>query len=226
MELASSAFFDGSGQVDSLMQAVSLLGLETVEGLVLASEINSRFDEKEIEQLTGVPLWDHSMSVGIFSKEIARLEKANREIQGKAFLVGMLHDVGKLLLAANFPEQYRKVVALSNGRPQSVMDGELRVFGVTHAEVGAFLLCLWGLPDFIAEAIAYHHQPGESPCLGFNLQAVVYVADMLAYAAEHGLVEGEDPLKDDMYQLNKLGLSDRFEAWKKHCLNFLEPASI
>jgi HD-like signal output (HDOD) protein len=225
LELAGSTFFDGAEQVDSLVQAVGLLGVETVEGLVLSTEIYRQFGAEEITALTGVPLQDHNMAVSIFSKEIARMEKADREVQGKAFMAGMLHDTGKLLLAANFPDRYQKVIAATAAGNLSVVDGEHRVYGVSHAEVGAYLLSLWGFPDFMIEALAFHHQPGCIPCRGFSLPAAVHVADFLAYAAGSDPTRGVETPQVDLVQLNKLGLADRFEDWKKHCLGLLESAA-
>src|SRR5439155_19134618 len=96
------------------------------------------------------------------AKTIAREENADDKLADEAFISGMLHDSGKLVLAANFTRQFNQVLELAWGEKLGQAAAEQQVFGATHAEVGGYLLGLWGLPVPVVEAIALHHCPGRS----------------------------------------------------------------
>ena len=218
LQLVNSAFFGVLQRVESPAQAVSLLGLETIQGLVLSVHIFSCYDG---DALAG--LWDHSMLVGGLAKEIARKEKLGSEQMGHAFMGGILHDAGQLILASNLPDRYRQVLALAADQGGSRRDAELQVFGTTHAEVGAYLFGLWGLPDAIVEAIAFHHTPAECPVREVGALALVHAADAVArrIEAEARGEERADAEADEQY-LAWVGLEGRFQDWVDHCTPFFQ----
>lgn len=225
LQLVNSAFFGVLQRVENPAQAVSLLGLETIQGLVLSVHIFSCYDAGAIQGIPVAGLWDHSMMVGGLAKEIARLEKLAHEQLGRAFMAGILHDAGKLILAANLPDRYREVREVVQQQEVPYRDGELQVFGTTHAEVGAYLFGLWGLPDAIVEAIAFHHYPGQCPVREVGPLAMVHGADGVARRIETaaGGTGGGDPSVDEEY-LKGIGLEGRFRAWCEHCTPFFQPA--
>ncbi len=226
LQLVNSAFFGVLQNVTSPAQAVSLLGLETIQGLVLSVQIFSQFDTEKIKGIPFGKLWDHSMLVGVFSKEIARQEKMDRDGIGKAFMGGILHDSGKLILAANLPERYREVLTLIQNEGVHYSKAELEVFGTTHAEVGAYLLGLWGLPDAIIEAIAFHHKPTECTHTGMSSLTMVHAADAIAYSIDHDSPGPERQWPVNSAYLEKLNLTDRMEVWYEHCMKFVEPLAV
>lgn len=212
LQLVNSAFFGISHHISGPVQAVNLLGLQTIRALVLVVRVFSQFQgNKEVERLVA-QMWKHSIAVGSIAKAIASAEDAAREVLDNAFMAGLLHDVGKLVLATNFPEQYAGVTKLVEQKDISAVSAEEETFGAAHPELGAYLLGLWGLPDAIVEAVAFHHRPSDSLAVEFASLTAVHVANALEHQARSGkgCVEGEI----DLSHLGEIGLSDRLDAWR------------
>ncbi len=157
LQLVNSAFFGLPRHVSSPSHAVSLLGMEIVKSLVLSIHIFSEFDQGKVRHFSLNQLWEHSILVSRFSKRILELEKQDETTIDYGFLSGMLHDIGKLILAANMPDKYDIVLRLSKEGALQIHEAEEQVFSTNHSDVGAYLLGLWGLPHPIVEAVAFHH---------------------------------------------------------------------
>ncbi len=220
LQLVNSAFFGLSRHVSSPAQAVNLLGIETVKTLVLAVQVFSRFDEKKLAGFSLDALWSHSMSVGTFAKTVVRERKEEQSMADHAFVAGVLHDVGKLILAAN-SDKYGQFVKNAHESGVAVWRAEQSVLGITHAEVGAYLLGIWGLPNPVIEAVAFHHLPQCSMCDHFNALTAVHVAD----AIENELNDTDEPDPGDRMDLSylaEIGLADAVPGWRIVCENSLE----
>jgi putative nucleotidyltransferase with HDIG domain len=101
----------------------------------------------------------HSLAVGTLARRIARSMGLTAAAVDHAFVGGLLHDVGKLVLASNYPEQYQEALRRTAEGQVRISEAECDLFGTSHAEIGAYLLWLWGLPDPVAEILALHHHP-------------------------------------------------------------------
>ena len=212
LQIVNSALFSLPRQVASPVQATQLLGLDTIANLVLSAKVFSAFDQARMRSLSIDALWAHSMTTATWAKAVAKAEGANQSVSDHAFTAGLLHDIGKLILAANCPDQYREVIARSQGEGISPADAETGVFGVTHAEVGAYLLDLWGLPAPILEAVAFHHAPSASMDEVFSPLTAVHVANALHRQSENSpRLSAAQPL-DHEYLIN-LGLHHRIPEW-------------
>lgn len=212
LQLVNSAFFGFRRHIASPAEAVELLGLETIKVLVLSVEIFSQLDQNKVRGLSVEGLWDHSMTTGVYAKTIAVQEKLGQALVEDAFMAGVLHDAGKLVLAANLPDKYQQVLTLAqNG--STISEAERQVLGVTHAEVGGYLLALWGLPQDIIEAISFHHEPSKQQTRELGCLTVVHVANDLAHRAR----EPEVPSGLDMAYLNELRLENRLPLWQGSC---------
>jgi HD-like signal output (HDOD) protein len=214
LQLVNSAFFGLRRHVASPVQAVALLGLDTIKGLVLTVHVFSEFDAARVPGFSLKRLWDHSVATSGLAKQIAAAQQVKKEVADFALMGGALHDAGKIVLAQNLPERYGEVVALSQAKALQPCQGEYEVFGTTHAEVGAYLLGLWGLPDPIVEAIAFHHCPQNCPTDVFTAVTAVHVANVL----EHQQRPTEDAVRGagvDVDYLSGLGLADRLPAWQE-----------
>ncbi len=212
LQLVNSAFFGFRRHIASPAEAVELLGLETIKVLVLSVEIFSQLDQNKVRGLSVEGLWDHSMTTGVYAKTIAVQEKLGQALVEDAFMAGVLHDAGKLVLAANLPDKYQKVLTLAqNGC--TIYEAERQVLGVTHTEVGGYLLALWGLPQDIIEAIFFHHEPSEQQVRELGCLTAVHVANDLAHRAR----EPEAPSGLDMAYLNELRLENRLPHWQGSC---------
>ena len=155
LQLVNSAFFGLSYQITNPTEAVMQLGMETIKSLVLAIHIFSELDCAPAWKTQVEKVHHHSLAVGTRAKRIARLERQEKRIIDEAFTAGLLHDIGRLVLIANLPEQYAEAVARAEAEKISLVDAERAVFGVSHAEVGGYLLGLWGLPIAIAEVLCF-----------------------------------------------------------------------
>ncbi|OQW85934.1 MAG: hypothetical protein BWK76_07265 [Desulfobulbaceae bacterium A2] len=191
LQLVNSAFFGLPQQVESPARAVTLLGLDTIRALALGVGIFSDLPPG----LGGIieSLWDHSLRTSELARRIARHEAPDdKPLAGHAFIAGLLHDLGKLILATRLPAKYREASALAAADNIPLHEAEQRVFGVGHCPVGAYLLGLWGLPGCEVEAVAFHHQLQLYPETGINLARIVAAADAMAHEME--AQEGVDGL--------------------------------
>lgn len=216
LQLVNSAYFGLSREISNPSQAVTLLGMNTIKSLVLSIHIFSQVDIQKISAVSIDELWNHNMKTGVLAKAISRAETNDSILIDNAFLAGLLHDSGKLILMLNFSDEYRQVMNLSAAETISMVESEQQVFGTTHAEAGAYLLGRWGLPSPVVEAIAYHHTPGScqfDSTDGFSALTAVHVANALA----HHLPCPNDHiinLIDDEY-LKRIGKTERLQEWLK-----------
>ena len=179
LQLINSTIFNSHRHIPGPDQAVVSLGLGMFRTLISTAGAFSSFDQAVLENLQPEMIWDHSVIVGKFARQITRCESAEQKSVDSVFVAGLLHDVGKLVLAAALPEEYGSAVALASNGGIGGLEAEREIFGSTHAEVGAYLLGLWGLTDSIVEATALHHSPVKSPEKEFSPLTAVYVADIL-----------------------------------------------
>jgi putative nucleotidyltransferase with HDIG domain len=178
--------------------------------LVLSHEIAEVFPGK---QLSGFSLEDHEKHA-LFVASIARKLVRDRVRGDEAFIAAMLHDVGNLMLASRAPDQFSKVVktALERNVPQYVIERE--TLGITHAEVGAYLLGLWGIPFTITEAVANHHSPSTVPAASpaDDVLVSVHVANALAHELTDGELVHQSLLDEDF--LTRIGMIDELPRWR------------
>jgi len=214
LQLVNSAFFGLRRHVSAPAQAVSLLGLETVKALVLSVHVFSQLDSAKVEGFSLDRLWQHSTATGTLAKKIA----ADGELETKdidhTLMAGLLHDVGKLVLAANVPEPYNQVLATIKADGITQSEAEYRVLGATHADLGAYLLGLWGLPHPIVETLAFHHRPDECLARSFAPLTAVHIADALEQEA-YGESDGVGTLNMDY--VAGVGVADRIDSWRDLC---------
>ena len=184
LRVVNSAFFGLPTRISSIQHAVNLIGGQTLRVLVLSSHLFTVLEAASMPSFSVKKLWEHSQRVGCFAKVIAETEGLCRDEQDNAFIAGMLHDVGKLILATNMPDQYRVVIAKVQADAVSIHAAEEEVFGASHAKVGAYLLGLWGFSQRAMGAVCWHHTPEKQmfePCCS---ALTVYAADGL----DHELV--------------------------------------
>jgi putative nucleotidyltransferase with HDIG domain len=212
LQLVNSAFFGLPRHITSPVRAVHLLGLETVKALVLTVKIFSMFSPSDLAGYSVDALFRHSLAVGLSARNIAIIESWEQERVDEAFMAGLLHDIGKLILADKFPALCRKVLERIDGANSRIHDAELYILGTTHAQVGAYLLGIWGLSEPVIQTVAWHHTPGKSPCREPNSLTAVYTADMLE---NESAAESEPPLEFDTGYVERLGIADRVEIWRK-----------
>ncbi|HYM77282.1 MAG TPA: response regulator [Candidatus Dormibacteraeota bacterium] len=209
LQLANSAFVGASGRVSSLVQGLSLIGTETVRTLVLSVHVFSQFDGKSHLAAILPAIWDHSVAVSSLAQRIAVCENSSKAMAEESFTAGLLHDVGKVVLLAEMPREYQAIFEQGSG---SIQDRERERLGCTHAEIGAYLMSIWGIPLPLVHAVAFHHHPSEAAETHFSPLTAVHVADAIASASD-GLALNHD-IEMDMSYLDSLGLREREAVWR------------
>lgn len=217
LQIVNSAAFGIMRRIKNPREAVTLLGVEAVKAFVLSAGIFQQFDPAKLERFDLDHLWDHSMNVALFTKRILEYENFDSAAIDDTYMIGFVHDVGTLVLVENLPAQYEQALGLSEQKKIPVHAAEREVFGASHAELGAYLLGLWGLPDQVVEAVAYHHAPFDCLVREFGALAAVHFAN----ACDHEinpvtLVDKLIFLADEAY-LGEIGVVERAPAWKEAC---------
>ena len=216
LQLVNSAFFgvrsSNGTPIASAEQAVMLLGVNTVQSLALASAIFSAYDvADDFYGFSLTRLQQHALLTARIASRLMTLKQEREE----AFVSGLLHDAGKLVLANRFPEAYRRisVQAVREKLPLTLLEsGE---FGTSHPEVGAYLFGIWGLPTVVVEAVAFHHDPSSAGRSRFDVSGAVHVADVLAHEMTTPTNEGTGlrTVLDGAY-LDTTGLVGKLPAWR------------
>lgn len=214
LKLVNSAFFALQRPVANAAEACNYLGLDTLRSLVLALQTFSQFQSFKLGGMDLDAVWRHSLRTAHAAKRISQLEKAPHRAMDEAFVAGLLHDVGKLILACNCADDYRRALQAARDTPSDLTSAEKAVFGCDHAEVGGYVLGLWGLPVPVVEAIALHHAPSRSEDPGFSPLTAVHAANVLVQERD-GLSDSVLVLGLDHQHLLRLGLTDRPDLWRR-----------
>jgi HD-like signal output (HDOD) protein len=221
LQLVNSAFFGLAQQVTSMQNAVSYLGLETIKNLALASEAFRVFvPDKRIPHSVCESMQDHAQRVA----SIACALPVEHNVRDVTILAALLHDIGSLFLASVMPDEFCAVRDLVRESGCKTYEAEEKLLGTTHAEIGAYLLGLWAIPNLTVEAIAHHHHPNRVPCTSFDSIVAVYLADYLAHELEaypQGAagVEVAEPHRSCMETLGILPRLDEFRELALQCPN-------
>jgi len=176
LRMINTPFYGFPGRIASIPHAVVLLGTNVVKGLVLTG--TSHPGPRGV-----VPLWRHCLGTALFSRQIAQtLSLGDPE---EHFAAGLLHDLGKVVLAHLAPAEYEAAGDLARSKAWHIARAEHHLLGVDHAELGAWTAEQWNLPEHLKHAIACHHAPRRAQG-HFEFVAVVHVADILARAHRCG----------------------------------------
>jgi putative nucleotidyltransferase with HDIG domain len=171
LRLANSAFFGQTRRVATIPRAVVLLGFSTVRNLALGVKVwdalGSGIARNRLEEL-----WAHAVAVAVATKTLAARLRAGDPDEG--FTAGLLHDVGRLVLAMRFREDYWRAVGGAS-EADTIEAMESAELGVDHAEVGGWILEAWNLPASIVDIVRSHHAPDARPGVG----GLLAVADRL-----------------------------------------------
>ncbi len=214
LQLVSSAFYGLPRAVTSIGGAVAYLGVEIVKAIVLSVEVSRMFPLTQlIPDFSVDALQQHAMRVSQFAKRILGPEPG-----GDVLLVaGLLQDTGQLVLASRAASRFGVALSTSGARKRPLHEVERDMFGASHAEVGAYLLGLWGLPPRVVGAVAHHLEPRRSDGRVFDAASALYVANLL-------VVDPDVPALDevpahvialDLQYLRMIGVAHQLEEWRR-----------
>jgi HD-like signal output (HDOD) protein len=184
LRLANSAFYAMPAKVESISRAVALLGRNCLRSLVLTSHVAHAFRGIPAETVDMDRFWLNSVACGVIARSLAfRTRMFDSE---PLFIAGLLHKIGRLMFLCTRPLQYREVLLAKDMGERETLQTEQRVFGFTHAELGAELLILWRLPERLYTIVAHYPDPLAS--VAYRKEAaIVHVASNLACAIEPGV---------------------------------------
>jgi putative nucleotidyltransferase with HDIG domain len=217
LQVINSAYFGLPRTVTSPSEAVALLGFETARSMVTAVKLLNQYDRIKAEGFSIDSLWQHSTAVANSARQLVLLQTGERSLAEAAFAAGLLHDVGKAVLAGNFGEQYAGADSLARKQHLPLCAVEKEIFGAHHGEVGAYMLSLWGLPRNLLEAAAFHHDPARSADKTFTVLTAVHVANALQYIANPDTLGHVAPELDLGY-LESIGMSECLSSWCEEVL--------
>jgi putative nucleotidyltransferase with HDIG domain len=161
LHLVNSAFYGYNKEIKTISRAVVILGFRAVRSAALAISVFEYFGEDE--EKSGVDMtkfWEHSIAVATISKVLAEAARFNQ--QEEAFIVGLLHDVGKLIEKRHFPEDFTEIINVAQEQHLSWYDTEKALFQVNHATIGKVVFRSWDFPPSVVDAVHFHHNPDSS----------------------------------------------------------------
>ncbi|HSP66750.1 MAG TPA: HDOD domain-containing protein [Bryobacteraceae bacterium] len=219
LAIANSAAFGRSQPIGSIHHAIAMIGLGAVRKFALARSISNLFGKRKVARSFSITRFNlHSVATGMFLEILAEylpLEEAE-----DAFLAGLFHDVGKLVIAVAMPEEYEAILTTTALLGGSVLEGERMVLQTDHPELSALAVDYWGLNESIRSAAAYHHEPDKSPAaLGkVSLALALSQVDAVLNAAGMSLLpppllqQEIPPLAFDGFRIDQKLVFERFAA--------------
>ncbi len=188
LRIVNSSFYGLSGKVESITHAMNILGIDKLADIALATIVMSKFNGIPRDLIDLELFWKHNIACGLAVKEIAVLfGETNTE---KFYLLGMLHDIGSLVLYKEAPSISRTCLNRADYEGQHLFVVEKEEMGFSHAEIGRQLLDQWRLPELFVETAGYHHNPLDAPKYP-KFVSMVHIADILSY--ELGLGSSGEP---------------------------------
>lgn len=183
LRVVNSAFFSFPQRIDSINQAVTVVGTSQIRDLALATSVKALFEHVPEDLVDVDSFWFHSLACGVTARVVAN---QRRESNVERFLVaGLLHDIGRLLIYLQMGDEARRALHRARDERIPLFEAERDVLGCDHAEVGFVLLQEWNFPLALQEAVKHHHRPERASRYPVEV-ATVHLADIVAHALRWG----------------------------------------
>ncbi len=209
LKVANSTYFGHSGSVETLDDAIGLLGMDMIVSMAATHKLFAVTPPPAASGLKLDVLWEHCVYVSSLVRHVGHKLKVPQSILREAGTAALLHDIGKLILAYAVPSAFAAARTRAMGDHMPGWQAEYFIFGNHHAEIGGCLLKLWGLPSGVVEAVSTHHTPHHSAEVSVGPATLVHIADMLAHA---GTEEGATTFLD-VAHLKALNLPEDLDYW-------------
>jgi HD-like signal output (HDOD) protein len=213
LQVINSSYFGLPRTITDPTEAIGILGFETVKSLIMTVKLLSQYDNVKPVYFSIDNIWRHSTSVARTARVITLLETGDNNRSGVAYTAGLMHDLGKVILAANFDGQYHGAHNIARKQKIPLWTVEKDIFGATHGEIGAYLLGLWGMSEEVTRVAALHHHPLYGGDNTFTALTAVHAANALEYEGS-AEVDGLPVSVLDAAYLQELGLEQRVELWR------------
>lgn len=190
LKLTNSAFYGLTREVESVKQAVVIVGMEAIRNLVLSASVLDMFKGKNVDTEFQEKFWRHSLATAFCCRILAkRLQGRGIVDPDAAFSAGLLHDIGKIVITCFLPQEYARFQeARLSDREKQTWQIEETILGYTHAQIGALLAVQWKLPHKLGESITFHHTPGAY----VGQDAIVYVTYLANYVAKRTFYDSDE----------------------------------
>jgi len=172
LRVANSAYFAMHEPVTNLRRATILMGLNTIRNLALATAVRNSFQIESGCDVTSEDFWRYTVGCAVLSDQLARRAAVDRQTIEEAFVIGILHPIGRALLIQHFPAQYNQVIGLAKAENTSTKPQELKVFQTDHQAIGLSMVARWKLPHNLADGISYCTRPTYSSLKGTHLLSI------------------------------------------------------
>jgi len=217
LKVANSGFYAVPRSVTEMRDAITFLGVDTVVTLVLAAHV---FKRLPVPGVNLDALWQHSLTVSAMAQQIVIQEGGDRLSVNTAGVAGLLHDIGELILLANVPDIYYPMIRRFAGDEDARLALELEHFGVTHAQLGSYVLSLWSLPDAVVEAVALHHDVSR------HAGDTASLTNKAVFAAERFLQEESSDCQETEFHDRELenclgSTQEKIRHWREACVQRL-----
>ena len=181
LKVVNSAFYGLPGQVSTIDRAIVLLGLSTVKNIAIAASISRLFTGERIsETFTGKDIWRHSVAVAVLTRQIYQHAFSHQPDAEEAFLCGLIHDLGLLVIRQAFPEQLAQVIDHCAKKGGNFCEVEEKIVGANHQQFGQQLAAKWKFPTRLRTVLGYHHAVDTLSPENRAMAAVIHVADTIA----------------------------------------------
>jgi putative nucleotidyltransferase with HDIG domain len=204
LKMVNSPIYGFPGRISSVNQAVILLGLNVVKGLLLGVSV---FD---LMQKSMIGLWEHSIGCAVVARIIAKKKQFKEPEEVSAG--GLLHDIGKVILILQFPNDYQKAIHEAIKDNKTIAEAERDFFAANHTSAGAWMAQKWSFPRNLTDMIECHHKPHLAKNAPFQT-AVVHLSDVLLRGRGFGfagdnMVPPVNPATWEKLQLSKADIMD------------------
>ncbi len=208
LKLANSVAFGYSGKVSSVVEAINRVGVSKMRDMVLSLSLVQQF--KELEGIDFAQFWKHSLAVALASEAIERHSTGKKMNKDHTYSAGLLHKIGIVLLAQNFPEEYQKVLHEVEKDEKDLWELEKEILGVSHNEASHYVFDNWQFPQEVSHAALYYNDPVYAPD---DLKEIIYTVHIANFAClNQGIGVGIDRFPesffDDAWEYMKLHVSE------------------
>jgi len=177
LKVVNSPYYGIRSKVDTISRAISIIGLDDLYNIITTVVAVNSFSKIATHLVKPATFWRHSFCTAILAKKIAGL--CNVLHTERLYVVGLLHDIGSLILYSTFPEESEEIIKIADGDEEVHYRTEKEKLGFTHADIGAELLKQWGLPDVLTETIKQHHEPCANEDVVLDA-AIIHLANTLS----------------------------------------------
>lgn len=208
LQLVNSSFFGLRNKITNPVDAVLMLGFNTIKSLVLSIKIFKKLSENVSEKIAN-SIWEHSLRVGENNKKIAEFEKISKKLQYDYFSAGMLLDLGELFFLSYFPKEYEMSITIQKEKGISKAQAEKEIFGSTNNLVAAYMMSIWGLPGSLVFPCAFYQEYEKHFDGKYNDIISLYYATLF--------VKEEYDLNTEFKKINDKEFESHILEWEKIC---------